>query len=267
MNTPASQPGLPGRILRQLLTALFPADCTVCGRRLPASLTTCCDTCLESLCEAGYQILPGDPGPRLKVISLFTYEKTGRRLVRAVKFHGQRRLLDRFAVPLARSAREFGVAGSGPLFCPVPSTPARMRERGGNPAEWLARALAHQLDGDVIPALRRIRRGRDQKSLDRADRLQNLKGQFRARVQVCHRLQGRALWIVDDVLTTGATLEHCALALLDAGCPPAGAIVLARTPLAGEWVPSTVDPGFSAGQTQAPPSGHAGPSADVFANS
>lgn len=225
-----------GALTRLLVPALFPAGCCRCGTELPAALGHCCDDCLAAILEPGYQVLPGDPGPRLKVVSLFPYEELGRELVGRVKFHGSRRLLARLANHLAREAGQFGVAGPGPVFCPVPSMPVRSRERGGNPASWLAGELARTLGGTQVQALRRVRQGKDQKTLDRAGRLVNLKQCFQAVERRCRPMAGLRPWIVDDVVTTGATLEYCALELLHAGVVPAGAIVLARTPLAGEWI-------------------------------
>lgn len=232
---------------QSVLGQVFPAHCLACGQLLPYPLTTCCETCLPGLYEGGYQILSGDPGPRLKVISLFPYEHTGRALIRAIKFRGQRRLLARLAEPLARVARDFDLPCPGARFCPVPTTAARRRERGGNPSEWLARELALRTGGQMVEALERVRRGRDQKSLDRAGRLSNLDGHFRIQARRAPGLAGGQTWLVDDVVTTGATLEQCALALIRAGHPPAGAVVLARTPLEGEWVSAPDRPVPSAG--------------------
>ncbi len=122
------------------------------------------------------------------------------------------------------------IEGPAPdLVVPVPQHPAGLRRRGFNPAAVLARALARAKHARVSPrALVRLRDGPSQTGLDRRARRQNVAHAFRARIRVPPRV-----WLVDDVATTGATLEEAARVLRRAGAREVVALCVARTPLHG----------------------------------
>lgn len=111
------------------------------------------------------------------------------------------------------------------LLVPVPLAAARERERGYNQAEDLTRALADLWKLEVAAYLRRTRATPPQVGLDRAARLVNVAGAFAWRGE---RLRGARVLLVDDVMTTGATGEACAVALKAAGAGFVGILTLAR---------------------------------------
>ncbi len=109
---------------------------------------------------------------------------------------------------------------------PVPLHPARMRERGFNQAELLARILSAAINVPLRDALQRIRYTTTQTAFDRQERMENLRGAFRLRRNFTVR-DSRVL-LVDDVLTTGSTLSECARVLRHAGAQSIHAITAAR---------------------------------------
>jgi ComF family protein len=116
------------------------------------------------------------------------------------------------------------------LVVPVPLHPSRLAERGYNQSSLLARRVARHLGAPFAPLA--LARGRDtpkQATLDREARLANVAGAFRTREAA--RVCGRAVLLVDDVATTGATLEACAHALRAAGAGAVATAVLARAGL------------------------------------
>jgi ComF family protein len=118
-----------------------------------------------------------------------------------------------------------------PLWVPVPVSPARLAERGYNQARELCRALRRRSGLHALAdALVRIADAPDQRRLAPAQRLSNLKGAFAVHPMHMARLQNAHVVLVDDVRTTGATLENAALALRQAGCAGVHALVFARTP-------------------------------------
>lgn len=112
------------------------------------------------------------------------------------------------------------------LVVPVPLHPARLRQRGFNPAAVLAKALSREFALACDPgALARIRDTPSQTRLARSERAQNVSDAFRAR----HRALPRRIWLVDDVVTTGSTLREAARALRRAGAAQIVAVCAART--------------------------------------
>jgi ComF family protein len=107
---------------------------------------------------------------------------------------------------------------------PVPLHPARLRRRGFNPAASLARDFARACGAPLCHALARVRDTPSQTGLGRAGRRRNVRGAFRLR-----RPCAASVWLVDDVVTTGATLEECARVLRDAGAARVVALCAART--------------------------------------
>ncbi len=111
---------------------------------------------------------------------------------------------------------------------PVPLHPSRERDRGYNQSELLARHLAHQVNVPVSSkGLRRTRATAVQMTLNAAQRRENVAGAFEC-VEV--RVRGTRVVIIDDVGTTGATLDACAQAVLKAGAVSVMGLTLARTP-------------------------------------
>jgi ComF family protein len=115
---------------------------------------------------------------------------------------------------------------------PLPLSDERLQTRGFNQAWELARALARQTGTSAQADARlllRVRHTRAQSELHRHDRLVNIQGAFQVDPLRVHALQGRAVVLVDDVMTTGASLFEAARTLREAGAASVTAVVLART--------------------------------------
>lgn len=120
------------------------------------------------------------------------------------------------------------VAEETALVVPVPTTPLRVRSRGYNQAEVLARAFAGETGRTVICGLKRTAGASSQIALQPAARVANVAGAFALVAGVEDDLAGEHLLLVDDVLTTGATVTACARALVDAGARCVSALTFAR---------------------------------------
>jgi len=122
------------------------------------------------------------------------------------------------------------------LIVPVPLSPQRLRERGYNQASLLARPVALYLK---IPfstqALKRVRHTNTQVGLKAFDRVQNVRNAFKASSTF---VANKIVLVVDDVATTGSTLQECARALLEAGAKSVYGLTLARATFADENPPS-----------------------------
>jgi predicted amidophosphoribosyltransferase len=203
-------------LLRAVATGLVPPLCAACGRLCRAEAVVC-TRCTRRLAEAEPLLGNGPPGLD-RVWSSAAHEGIARDLVVALKFRRLPPVADLMADRIHWLAPAHMLSGA---VVPVPTAPARVRRRGFDPAGELAGALAERLETSVEPCLRR--RGRDrQVGRRRAERIGHP-----PRIHV----QGpasRSVLLVDDVLTTGATLSACAKALRAAGAARVVAVTFAR---------------------------------------
>lgn len=227
-------------VTTRALDAAFPATCPGCGRE-GAPICAGCLPALDARLDQppGVAIgMPSDlPAPLLQVEWCAPFAGVVRHALHALKYKGERRL----AGPLGRSvARRWGRVGAGgDLLVHVPVHATRARQRGFDQARLLAEVAAHDLGLPHASILERHRETIAQFDLDRRQRATNVQGAFRlaGRPQAApatrattapQLLAGRWILLVDDVMTTGATLSACAAVLLDAGAIGVSAITVAR---------------------------------------
>lgn len=150
-----------------------------------------------------------------------------RELVHRFKYNGHfylRSLLAKFLVEAVNDDRIQALPIDA--FVPVPLHPTRRRERGFNQAEALAQVLSRSVQIPVWNILVRRVYTSTQTRFDRIDRMENLRNAFS--LSQNRSMRGKHLVLVDDVLTTGATLHNCAKTLLANGAESVRAITLAR---------------------------------------
>jgi ComF family protein len=117
---------------------------------------------------------------------------------------------------------------------PVPLAASRLRQRGYNQSECLARALGALWRVPVQCALVRSRATETQTRLTPEERVRNVQGAFAATAAARHELRGAHVVLVDDVVTTAATLNECAAALYDAGIRIVSYVTFGRAPAIGD---------------------------------
>ncbi|GAA4570670.1 ComF family protein [Planotetraspora kaengkrachanensis] len=223
-------------MLAALLDLILPARCAGCG----AAGSMACRSCAAELVRAPAARPPSPAPPGLpECWSATGYDGAARRMVLAYKERGRTALAPVLGASLAAVAVAALEAVGGrrvPLvLVPVPSARAASRRRGHDPVRALASAAAvrlHELGlhATSAPVLRQGRRVADQAGLGSAERARNLSGAYGV-VDGGPDLVGHArVVLVDDVVTTGATLAEAARALGAAGIPAALAITVAATP-------------------------------------
>ena len=200
--------------------------CTACNRDLPFRQTLGCPRCnaqgaIQQLCGACLS----DPPHYDETISAFRYAYPLDRLVQAYKFNANLSLLPLFADALVRAIDAVDAAVRPDLVIPLPLAPRRLAERGFNQAsllgERVSKTLAIRFEAR---GMLRVRETPPQSGLSREARLKNVRGAF----DCANRLDGLRVAVVDDVMTTGATLSEAARALKKAGAAHVSAWVIAR---------------------------------------
>lgn len=189
--------------------------CGRCALALPEACVDCPD------CQAWSPALAG-------VVAVFDYEWPGELLIQRLKRQGRYGCAPVLAGMLAD--RLVG-QGLGTLVTAVPASRRALALRGYNSAAEVGRALARRLALEWRPAmLRRTRDGHDQKRLGRRERRAGVEGLYHCGGGVA----GRNVLVIDDVMTTGSTLDAIAQALKAQGAAAVHGAVLARTPMRGQ---------------------------------
>lgn len=232
-------------LLDGLLAVLLAPRCVVCDGALDRpTLGPVCPACWNSILPLTPPLcdLCGDPLPTWRVVSvplarcprcrrvprpldrcraIGLYEGPLRSIVHALKYEGRRSL----AKPLGAMMRTrcADVLSDADLAVPVPLHPSRRRERGFNQAEDLARHVGLP----IAAALRRVRRTPPQVDLPAGRRHGNVRDAFAAGKDF-QLVLGRVVVLIDDVSTTGATLDACARVLKERGAREVRALTAAR---------------------------------------
>ena len=221
-----------------LLDLVFPPRCVGCGREggwlCPACLAAVrpvppptCAICYEStlgtdICSACRR----NPLEIDGIRSVSLHKGALREAVHGLKYENQRVLAPAMAGLMRGAMHSHGLAAD--VLVPVPLHKDRQRERGFNQSALLARAMA-QNGEPALPvdeeSLVRVRATASQTTLNRVERRANMAGAFACRDG---RLAGKRVLLIDDVCTTGATLEACAVACRAAGAASVWGLTLTR---------------------------------------
>jgi competence protein ComFC len=220
---------------------LYPPECGGCGKRglrwcdecekkvreINAPLCLRCGVALPAYFSSSEQIcIPcrTQPPHYEALRSRGIFESSLRAAIHALKYKGNLGLGEMLAAGLGRTLRRFNWMVDG--IIPVPLSRARLRERGYNQAALLAQPLALAEEIPYLPkAVERVRDTASQVGLKIDERRRNVAGAFQARRS---EIDGKTILLVDDVATTGATLDACAEALLRGGAGLVYGLTLAR---------------------------------------
>ena len=187
--------------------------CPACGGPLDGILDLC-----EACAEAG-------PRPWTKAVTAFPYFGQIRLAVHRFKYRNRISLAPFFGKRMADAWKAHGTDAIDAVTF-IPLHWMRYMERGYNQAELLAAQIGRHLGVNLLCTLRRNRSTGRQAALGKNDRLQNLRGAFSAYRPT--RFEGKRLILVDDVFTTGSTLDEATRTLLKAGAESVSVLTIAR---------------------------------------
>lgn len=242
-----AEPKREGGMFQTAVQLLYPPRCIGCGALVQSDFGLC-GTCWGdtpfiggTLCESCGVPLPGTgdghrlecddcmatPRPWSQGRAALLYRDTARQMVLALKHADRPEVVRPAALWMARAARE--MLQPGMLIAPVPLHRSRLLMRRYNQSALLVQALARETGLEYCPDLLvRTRRTGSQEGKSAAERFENLRGAIAPHPGRTHRMQGRQVLLVDDVMTSGATLAASTEACLGAGATGVCVLVLAR---------------------------------------
>ena len=224
---------------------LLPQTCAHCREDLPPEgQAPLCDRCRKSLClcEPPFCLRCAEPIAGGKALcrscsnrpfacrlvrAAFLYRGPVPGLVHAFKYRGRQEAARAAGRWMACLLPRYPELSGHDMVVPVPLHPRRLRERGYNQAGLLAEELARIAGRPMLDLLQRAKLTRPQWNLDRQSRHKNLAGAFLAAPQA----RGKSVLLIDDVCTSGVSLEECGRALHRAGAARVAAYVFARQTL------------------------------------
>ena len=234
------------RAVGALLDLLYPPHCAICFCKTPTGEHLCpacrkgapairapfCDVCSEPFFGRidGVFICPNCRDRRFRftcAVSRYQSRSTVRELIHRFKYNGKV-YLRHVLTDLLTEALQDSRLQSPPCdrLVPVPLHPTRERERGFNQALLLAEGLARRSAIPLADCLKRTRYTTTQTIFDREERMENLRGAFQMRQNA--DVRNLHLLLIDDVLTTGSTVDECARVLRDAGAASVRVATVAR---------------------------------------
>ena len=228
------------------LSLLYPPHCAVCdaetsagrylcarcagrARRIKAPFCEKCSQPFDGAIDGAFTCANcGDRAYEFAcAVSCYLSRDVVRDFIHRFKYEGHYYLRHQLSEWLAATLEDPRISvRKADFLVPVPLHAARFREREFNQAEVLARLLSRRAGVGVLKCLERTRYTTTQTRLDRFERMENLRGAFRVRQTAA--VQGRHLLLVDDVLTTGSTVDECARVLRTAGAVSVRVVTVAR---------------------------------------
>ncbi len=223
-------------ILNDLLGLIFPRICIVCGDKLIQDEEYICLKCLLHLPRTNFHLHAKNRMEQLfygrvpveKAYAYFEFRKGSnyQKILHQLKYKGQKELGEFLGKRFAAELLQSGIFPQIDLICPVPLHPKKEKKRGYNQSFHIAKGLSAQFGVPVIKDnIRRIIQTGTQTKKSRFERWQNVEGIFE--VTDPQLFDGKHLVLVDDVITTGATLEACISAILSCSSAKISVLTLA----------------------------------------
>ncbi len=218
--------GLYRAIVSPFLDFVYPPTCISCQRILHDNSQRVCDECWNSI----ERVTRGHPlyvetrekllaeGSVCDLVSVFVFQKEGafQHIAHALKYAGYESVGRDLGARLGKTMKEWDIRAD--VLIPIPLHKAKRRERGYNQAERIACGVASTTGILVCPdAVRRVKHTQTQTQLNSDERKKNMEAAFAFNPRFAKHIVGKRCVLVDDVITTGATIQSCAQELMRAG--------------------------------------------------
>ena len=208
------------------LSLFFPRLCLACSVHLVRGEKVLCTECLLTMARTDFHLRRDNPLEhafwgrcmieRAAAFSVYNRGSRIRKLIHALKYNGRKEIGKMLGELYGTILSESGFMHDIDIIVPVPLHPARQRKRGYNQSEYIAYGLSEATKVAVKNnIIRRIEQTDSQTKRGRYERWENVKGLFF--VPEPQEIRGKHILVVDDVITTGSTMEACVNALHEAG--------------------------------------------------
>jgi ComF family protein len=218
------------------LALVFPKTCCVCKRSLYDFENQICKICIAALPVTNYHLRPQNNDLVVKILGLtrpnlvmsflrFTKQGVSQKLLHQLKYKNKPEIGIELGRIYGYILDQQGFKNSWDYVVPVPLHPLKQKRRGYNQSEQFALGLSETLGVPVLNALQRNQFTETQTSKSRLERIKNVSQVFEVNKNVM--IQSKKLLLVDDVMTTGATLTSCANILLSKNAETVDLVVIA----------------------------------------
>lgn len=223
-------------LLEDFLALVFPKTCCVCKRSLFEFENQLCKICIARLPVTNYHLRPQNNDLKNKILGLtkvnlvlsflrFTKKGISQRILHQLKYKNKPELGNVMGRMYGYLLLEYGYSGYWEAVIPVPLHPHKFKRRGYNQSEQFAQGLAETLNSPLNTHLKRVKFTETQTNKSRLQRWENVEEVFKLDRDA--GLENKKILLVDDVMTTGATLSVCANTLLQAGVSSVDIAVIA----------------------------------------
>ena len=205
------------KIFESLLDLIFPRRCETCRQ---ASQESLCPTCFNQI-----KLMK----PHMGIYSAAAYEGVLREAIHRFKFNKRKNLAEPLAILSVQYLSRLPDFDKNAvdLIVPVPLHKQRLHDRGYNQVELIVRIIGKYLEIPVLPALERVKHTEPQFNLKREERFTNITGAFK--VSTPGAVYEKRVLLVDDIYTTGATINECTKTLRIAGAKKIETFTLSRS--------------------------------------
>jgi len=212
------------RAFSDFFNLFFPRKCNHCGNNLDKTETEVCKKCLFEIPKTKFHTDPDNPvnktfWGRVNIefaTSAFYFTKKSilQNLLHHIKYHNKKELAFELGKYLGTELLLTNNFKGCDIIIPVPLHPAKKKKRGYNQSEWIAKGISKKLDIPVNAIiLNRHINSKSQTKKNREERWENVRSAFN--VKVPDKLSKKHILLIDDVITTGATIEACASQLIE----------------------------------------------------
>jgi ComF family protein len=208
-----------------ILDFFLPLHCAACGKTIASGAGFVCPICLDNLKRLPPEILTIEFNKKFAEAGYVTgywapymfFQSTGiQNIVHQFKYNKKFRVAQSMGVLIGNLFKREAVSFPADNIIPVPLFRTKKAQRGYNQSEYIAGGLHEALGIPILSsALKRIRNTRTQTGLDIEKRKENMEGAFK--IRNIKAISGKNIILVDDVVTTGATINECAKMLKEAG--------------------------------------------------